>query len=263
MQTKKRIGIALLLAGMTAGTVLCGCSSDRDPNTAEQESSAADTTGAGTDAADSAAQTESTAAQTESTAPESASAASESTTAETSAAEQSRSSSDAPQPQITGADNDTKVLFSERGLEAVPAKSEDGYGEALSIGADYLNWTLDGFDGTPSGDAVPDMKVSFTYKGQLSQNGQIRVLSGSDAHYPNGLYMHVDNIAEFPYFPKDTRDRGWFVIQNADEVLEMLGLESTSEISGDLSVTVAVDSLFVHLSADDYDTLHVVSASRR
>jgi len=257
MHTKKRIGTVLLFAGIMAGAGLSGCSSDRDPNTAEQESSAADTTAAVTETADT------TTAQTDPTAPESTSAAPESTTTVTSAADQNQSSPDAPQPQITGADNDTKVLFSERGLEAVPIKSEDGYGEELAVGADYLNWTLNGFDGTPSGDAVPDMKVSFTYKGQLSQNGQIRVLSGSDAHYPNGLYMHVDNIAEFPYFPKDTRDRGWFVIQNADEVLEMLGLESASEISGDLSVTVAVDSLYVHLSADDYDTLHVVSASRR
>ncbi len=255
MRAKKHIGLTLMLAGITAAACLGGCSSDRDPEASEQASSAADTTSAGTEAA------EATTAPPETTASESSAAQTEATSAESSAPD--AVSTNAPQPQITGADDDTKLLWSERGLEAVPADSTGGYGENLAVGSDYLNWTLNGFDGTPSGDAVPDVKVSFTYQGQLQQNGQIRVLSGSDAHYPNGLYMHVDNLADFPFFPKDTRERGWFVIQNADEVLEMLGLESPSEISGDLSVAVTVDSLYVHVSADDYDTLHVVSATRR
>ncbi|MBQ8922825.1 MAG: hypothetical protein IJ060_11835 [Oscillospiraceae bacterium] len=254
MQIRKHTGLTLLLAGIMAAG-LSGCSSDRDPNTAEQESSAAETTTAA------AAEPEETAtSQSETTTETAASAETETTAASTAA---SPGSTNAPQPQITGADDDTRLLWSERGLEAVTIDSTDGYGEDLAVGSDYLNWTLNGYDGSPSGDAVPDMKASFTYNGQLQQNGQIRVLSGSDAHYPNGLYMHVDNIADFPYFPKDTRDRGWFVIQNADEVLEMLGLESPAEISGDLSVAVTVDSLYVHVSADDYDTLHVVSATRR
>ena len=253
MKRKKRIRLTLLFAGMVAAAGLCGCSSDRDPNAEVRESSAADSTEP--------VQTEQTEAQTEQQT-EKQTEATEST-AETTSSSAQESRAETPPAAISGADDDTKLLWSERGLEAVPIDSKDGYGEELAAGSDYLNWTLNGFDGKPSGDAVPEVQADFTYNGQLQQNGQIRVLSGSDPYYPNGLYMHVDNLADFPYFPKDTRDRGWFVIENADEVLEFLGLKSSADISGDLSVTVSVDQLHVHVSADHYDTLHVLSASKR
>ena len=241
----------LLLAGCLAAAGLSGCSSDRDPNAPETESSAAETTTQteiSTTAETTAATTQTTTQTTQST--------TDADTTGTTGTTQKRE-------PAAGADSDTKLLWSERGLEAVPIDSKDGYGEELAVGAEYLNWKLEGFDGTPQGDAVPDVKAKFAYNGTLSQNGQIRVLAGSDPHYPNGLYMHVDNLADFPYFPKDTRDRGWFVIENADEVLKMLGLKSSGEISGDLSVTVSIDRLDIHVSADDYDTVHVTAASKR
>ncbi|MBR6108059.1 MAG: hypothetical protein IKQ39_08635 [Oscillospiraceae bacterium] len=246
----------LLLAGCLAASVLCGCSSDRDPNAPDDESSTAEIT---------AETTTETAAQTTSDTTQTTTETTADTTAETTT-DTDTAKPAAPRREdgaVSGSDDDTRLLWSERGLEAVPADSEGGYGEELAVGEEYLGWKLNGFDGTPEGGSVPEVKASFTYNGTLSQNGQIRVLPSSDAHYPNGLYMHADNIADFPYFPADTRDRGWYVIENADEVLEMLGLESAGDISGDLSVTVSIDAIDVHVSADDYDTVHVTAASKR
>ena len=244
----------LLLCGIMTAAALSGCTSDRDPN-------APDSTGVVSVAEETKAATAETTTETEpvttTTVTETTQAATESQTAEVTV-----------KPAVPGSgkqgnDDDTKLLHSERGLEAVPKDSTDGYGEPLTAGETYLSWKLEGFDGTVSGDSVSEVKADFLYDGKLSQNGQIRVLPAGDAQYPNGLYMHVDNIADFPYFPKDTRDRGWYVIENAEEVLKLLGLESAGAISGDLSVTVTIDALHMHVAANQYDTVHVTAASRR
>jgi len=242
---------ALLLSGVLACAGLSGCSSDRNPDAPEAESSIAEAA-------------EQTTAATTSAATESETTQSETQTTEAVTETTANDSSAAEHERPAGSDTDTKILWSERGLEAVAIDSTDGYGEELTLGSEYLGWRLDGFDGSLSGTDVSQMNADFSYQnGTLQQNGQIRLLPSSDAHYPNGLYMHADNIADFPYFPKDTRDRGWFVIENADEVLKMLDLESADDISGDLSVSVSIDKLEICVFSGSYDTVHVTAASKR
>ena len=230
-------------------TALCAVSvtacTKSDGSSKAEETSAAETTETTAAVATTAATTTTAAAET--TAPDSA----ETTSAETTAA----ASAD------TGA---AKLLWSERGLEAVPADSEEGYGQPLEIGAEYLGWTLERYSGTVSGSSVSELEADFAYDGELNVNGILTVLAASDADNPNGLYLRVDNQADFPYFPADTRERGYFIIENADDVYEWLELEEPPvSASYTVAVTVDVVSLHVDYSAGGYDTIVVTSASKR
>lgn len=168
-------------------------------------------------------------------------------------------------PSGDAQDNDTKLLWSERGLEIVPIDSQDGYGTELKTGETYLDWTLVSFDGQVSGNSVSDLQADFTYgNGALSVNGIVTILPSTDANNPDGLYLRVDNQAEFPYFPADTRERGKFIVANKDEVYKMLGYDSPADVGqSELAVTMSVESLHIHYSADGFDTIVVTAASRR
>lgn len=164
----------------------------------------------------------------------------------------------------SSADGVTKLLWSERGLEAVPADSEGGYGQPLEVGAEYLGWTLKSYTGSVSGESVSEMKASFAYDGKLSTNGIMTVLAASDADNPNGLYLRVDNQAEFPYFPADARERGYFIIENKDDVYKWLELdEPPVSASYTIAVTVDVTALQIDLRTGGYDKITVASASKR
>ena len=173
------------------------------------------------------------------------------TTAASSAAET------AAAPQNGGG---VRLLWSERGLEAVAADSEDGYGKPLETGTSYLDWTLGSFSGS-----AQDLSADFTYdNGTLPVNGILTVLASSDSDNPNGLYLRVDNQADFPYFPQDTRERGWFIIENADTVFSALALDPPPvSASYTVAVTVSVSKLHIHLAEGGYDTVTVTAASRR
>lgn len=168
-------------------------------------------------------------------------------------------------PNANAQDDDTKLLWSERGLEIVPIDSQDGYGSELKAGETYLGWNLISFDGQVSGGAVNDLQADFVYgSGALSVNGIVTILPASDAENPEGLYLRVDNQAEFPYFPADTRERGKFIVANKDEVYKMLGYETPADVGkSEIAVTMSVQSLHVHYSADGYDTIVVTAASLR
>ena len=258
MKAHRRICAALLALGCIP--LVTGCSSGREnPAPAAESTSAAETTASTT-------VTESTAQQTTTASAETTAA--ETTSAETTGAETTVSTtvSQTTAPIATNAapaDDDTKLLWSERGLEIVGIDREDGYGESLAVGSDYIGWELKSFDGKPDADGnVSDLHADFSRSSALSVNGIMTVLPASDAQFPNYFYLRVDNQADFPYFPADSRERGKFVIENSDEVRQMLKLEDES-ISGDIAVTVDVTSLHIHYAADGYDTVRVSSASRR
>jgi hypothetical protein len=253
--TMKHRRYAFAAALLAAAMLASGCTKGSDPERSVTESAAepaqsrAETTESSaapeTTVSESSADTETT-EDAQTTAPEESSQAESSRTDEESSA--------APRGNGT-----VKILWSERGLEAVAADSEDGYGEELRTGAEYLDWTLNSFSGTAA-----DVEADFSYDGELTTNGILTVLASSHADYPNGLYLRADNQADFPYFPKDTRERGKFIIENAAEVYEMLGLDDppvSSEYT--VAVTVAVTSLHVHCTPGGYDTVKVTSASRR
>ena len=248
----RRYGIAAML--LASAMLAAGCTKGSGSEIIEPESSA-ETTESQAETTESSAAPETTAsesqAETETTADSQTTAPEESSQAESSQAEES---SAAP-----GGNGTVRILWSERGLEAVAADSEEGYGEELKTGAEYLDWTLNSFSGTAA-----DVEADFTYDGELTTNGILTVLASSHADYPNGLYLRVDNQADFPYFPKDSRERGKFIIENAAEVYEMLGLDDppvSSEYT--VAVTVAVTSLHVHCTPGGYDTVKVTSASKR
>ncbi len=162
-------------------------------------------------------------------------------------------------------DTDTKILFSERGLEAVQINSTDGYGEELKVGASYLDWTLEAFDGVLSDDAqtVSSMDADFTYNnGTLAVNGIVTVLSRDDPNNPNAMYLRVDNQGDFPYFTNDYRDRGRYIIENSRDVFAMLELkEPPVDEQYEVAVSVSVTKLHIHTGA--YDTIRVTAASKR
>ncbi len=247
MQLKKMLAVCcagICLAAMTA------CS--KADNTASDETSDAETT------ASSAETTTTTAVVT---------SAEAETTADTETTTAAADETGAAETTTTGSTADTgetKLLWSERGLEAVPADSEDGYGAPLEAGTEYLNWTLDRYSGTVSGSSVSSLDADFTYNGSLSTNGILTVLASSDADNPNGLYLRVDNQADFPYFPADTRERGYFIIENAEDVYEWLELDEPPVSSSyTIAVTVDVVSLHVSYTQGGYDTIVVTSASKR
>ncbi|HBI85380.1 MAG TPA: hypothetical protein DDX71_03700 [Ruminococcus sp.] len=258
MNAQKKFCAALL--ALWSIPLMTGCSSGREnPAPATEQTAAAETTTTSST-------TEITAQQTTTTSAETTSA--ETTSAETTGAETTVSTtvSQTTAPIATNAnpvDDDTKLLWSERGLETVGIDREDGYGEVLSVGSDYIGWELKSFDGKPDAEGnVTDLHADFSRSSALSVNGIMTVLPASDAQFPNYFYLRVDNQADFPYFPADSRERGKFVIENSDEVRSMLKLEDES-ISGDIAVTVDVTALHIHYAADGYDTVRVSSASRR
>ena len=161
-------------------------------------------------------------------------------------------------------DTDTKILFSERGLEAVPVNSEDGYGEDLKVGEAYLDWTLDAFDGVLSDDAatVSTMDADFTYNGTLAVNGIVTVLSRDDPDNPNAMYLRVDNHGDFPYFTGDGRERGRYIIENSRDVFPMLELKDPP-VDEQYEVAVSVSVTKLHIHTGNYDTIRVTAASKR
>lgn len=250
---KKIITAALTALLCAASLSACAKSESRpaEETTAATASETTTTTEQTTTTVTTTAETTTAAAET-TTAPDTAAADSTDTTAD--------SAGTAPAP----ADGAAKLLWSERGLEAVPADSEGGYGEPLEAGAEYLGWTLKSYAGAVSGDSVSEMKAEFSRGSALSVNGIMTVLASSDADNPNGLYLRVDNQADFPYFPSDTRDRGWFIIENKEDVYEWLELdEPPVSASYTIAVTVDVTALRVDLRTGGYDTITVTSASKR
>ena len=242
----KQTNLCTLLCAALCLTALPACSKSDGSSSAappQETTTTAETTL-------SSAETTTTAPETTS-APETTAAAESETTAETTLSA----------AQGSGA---AKLLWSERGLEAVPADSTEGYGEPLAAGAEYLGWTLNSYSGTVSEKKVSELKADFTYDGTLSVNGILTILPASDADNPNGLYLRVDNQAEFPYFPADQRDRGYFIIENASDVYEWLELDKppvSSEYT--VAVTVGVTALRIDLRTGGYDKITVTSASRR
>ena len=161
-------------------------------------------------------------------------------------------------------DDDTKLLWSERGLDIVPVDSKDGYGEPLTAGDTYLDWTLQSFDGIVSGETVSELYADFAYSGGLEVNGIITVLPATHADYPNGLYLRVDNLALFPRVTKDTREHGYYMVENQDEVYEMLKHDD-SPVTAEYTkaVTFTISELHIHMSANGYNTITVTAASLR
>ena len=228
--------------------LLAGCSSARSEGA---QSSQTETTAA---AENTTAAPETTSSKgTTTTAAPATTAADETTTGTAETTDAAETTTAAPAAQSV------KLLWSERGLEAVAADSEDGYGEELAVGTEYLDWKLERFDGSPT-----DLNADFSRSSELSVNGIMTVLPDSHPDYPNGLYLRVDNQADFPYFPADSRERGKFIIENADDVYEWLELdEPPVSAQYEIAVTVSVKSLHVHYAADGYDTVTVTSASKR
>lgn len=245
----KKNAIALFCAALCAAALTACSKSDGSSRPAETTT----------------AQTTTTTIATTTTA---ASAATTTTAAATTSAAETTDPAEGTDGTTTAAQSENnapaKILWSERGLEAVPAESEDGYGEPLTIGAEYLGWTLKSYDAELSGDSVSRLTADFGRSAALSTNGILTVLASTDADNPNGLYLRVDNQAEFPYFPKDTRERGYFIIENADEVFKWLELDEPP-VSASYTVAVMVDvtKLHVDYSAGGYDKIMVTSASKR
>lgn len=266
---------ALLCAAVCLSAGLTACASARTSEETAGESAASEetagTTAASEETTESAAEETTTAVQEDST---DADADTETSAASEDAPEESVET-DAPaaesEPAVTTnpnlIDGDTKILFSERGLQAVPINSVDGYGEELQVGDDYLGWKFESFDGilNDTATAVPEVYADFTYQeGTLSANGIVTVLPKDHPDYPNGMYLRVDNQADFPYFPQDTRERGKFIIENARDVFPMLGLEDPPvDEQYEVAVSVSVSTLHVHVAPNAYDTIRVTAASKR
>ena len=163
-------------------------------------------------------------------------------------------------------DGDTKILWSERGLDARQVNDENGYGTELKFGESYLEWKLDGFNGQLDDSAanVVAMDADFSYNGTLAVNGILTVLPASDPDNPNMLYLRVDNQGDFPYFVQDYRERGKYIIENSRDVFPMLGLEDPPvETQYEVAVSVSVSKLHIHMCDGGYDTIRVTAASKR
>lgn len=255
-------------AMLAAFLLLAGCSSDKPAESTGNiaESSApettAETTAETTELTETTETTTTTTTEAGTTAETTQDTTGE-TTADTTAAPPSTT---APIMTNTFAqDDDTKLLWSERGLEIRAKDDEDGYGEELSAGSDYLEWTLKSFDGfTDDAGTVTELHADFARSSPLSTNGIMTVLPSTHPDYPNGLYLRVDNQADFPYFPADTRERGKFIIENAEEVYKWLKLdEPPVSTQYEVAVTVSVQTLHIHYTEGGYDTIRVTAASRR
>ncbi|MBP0968076.1 MAG: hypothetical protein J5722_10600 [Oscillospiraceae bacterium] len=203
--------------------------------------------------------------------------AAENTTAEESVPETEAPPVTEPEPERTveviteavkanKADNDTKILFSERGLDAVRINDTEGYGEELKLGASYLDWKLESYDGTlaDSAQSVVSMDADFSRESTLAVNGIITVLSKDDPDNPNAMYLRVDNQGDFPYFVTDFRERGRYIIENSRDVFAMLELaDPPVEEQYEIAVSVSVTSLHIHMGQGQYDTIRVTAASKR
>ena len=164
------------------------------------------------------------------------------------------------------ADNDTKILFSDRGLDATRINAVEESGEELKLGTSYLDWTLESFDGILADNAqsVVAMDADFSRESTLAVNGVMTVLSKDDPNYPNAMLLRVDNQADFPYFVNDYRERGKYIIQNSRDVFAMLELtDPPVDEQYELSVSVSVSALQIHMGSGDYDTIRVTAASKR
>ena len=266
---------AMLCAAVCLTACLTACSSER---------STADSAGSEQTSEVSSEETsEAAAEETETSAPEEEKAEETEAPAETTDAPEAEST-DAPEAEATEpaaeepaepvnttnpnrTDGDTKILWSERGLEAVPVNSVSGYGTELKVGDKYLGWKFDSFDGilNDSATGCSEVYADFTYdEGTLAVNGILTVLPKDHPDYPNGMYLRVDNQADFPYFPQDSRERGRFIIENARDVFPMLGLDDPPvNEQYDVAVSVSVTTLHIHVAPNGYDTIRVTAASKR
>ena len=155
---------------------------------------------------------------------------------------------------------DVKILWSERGLEALAAAAE-GYGEPLTEGSEYLGWTLDSYDGKPRGNSLSTLNAEFSRKDPVTTNGILTV--SSDAGASGQLSLRVDNQADFPYFPADTQERGRFIVTNSDEVWKMLKQEGSPSADTSLAVTFSIDRVSIHLGGKQPNAVTVTAASTR
>ena len=208
----------------------------------------------------------------------------ESQAAETSAEETGQAAPETDAPPVTDApeekpaavitevskanktDTDTKILFSERGLDIVQINSTDGYGEELKVGDTFLDWILDSFDGVLADDAktVSSVDADFTYSGTLAVNGIVTVLSKDDPDNPNAMYLRVDNQGDFPSFTNDYRERGKYIIENSRDVFAMLELpDPPVDEQYEVAVSVSVTKLHIHTGSGQYDKIRVTAASKR
>ena len=255
--------ISVICSAMMLCALLSGCESARNGGAKPAQSTAVQTTAA----VSTAATTASTTTTTTSAATTSATTASEttSTSSVTTASVSSAASAATSSTAATGANPDgkaVKILWSERGLEAQKGDSAEGYGEPLTEGKEYLEWKLERYDGAVSGNTVSELNADFSREKALSVNGIVSVLPSSHSEHPGKLYLRVDNQSEFPYFPADKRERGYFAVENTDEVWKMLGEENPpSEVS--LAVTFSVNELHIHYGGTRCDTIKVSAASKR
>lgn len=256
--------VAAICAAVMLCTAFSACESTRNGGGTAPAQTTAQTTVSVTTASTAASTTKtttSTAATTLSTtsAPQTTASSATATSGATSAASAASSTA------VTGANPDgkpVKILWSERGLEAQKGDSAEGYGEPMTEGTEYLEWKLERYDGTVSGNQVSELNADFSREKALSVNGIVTVLPASHAEYPGKLYLRVDNQSEFPYFPADKRERGYFAVENTDEVWEMLGEENPpAEVS--LAVTFSVDALHIHYGGTRCDTIKVSAAAKR
>lgn len=237
-----------------------GCRSARGGAVPEQTS---ETTAALTTAQTTASTTKETTTTTQTTQSTTASSETTSGTADTTGSE-STASGTATTAALNPDGKAIKILWSERGLEAAAGDSYDGYGVPLTEGEEYLKWKLEQYDGSVSGDKVSALDAKFSRSTPVEANGIMTVLPATDTEHPGKLCLRVDNQADFPYFPADTRDRGYFVIENTDEVWEMLKEEKqTGDVS--IAVTLSIDHLTVHYGSGGTrkDTVTVTAASKR
>ncbi|MCQ2416469.1 MAG: hypothetical protein MJ071_01500 [Oscillospiraceae bacterium] len=249
---------AILCAVLCAASVMTACSSERaDSSVSQAEEESQTTTAEGAETTTAAEET--TAMQTETTSAEEE--------ADTTTAPPAEEDTPGITTNANKTDSDSKILWSERGLEAKSIHSLDGYGVELKVDEQYLGWNLDAFDGILSNDAtrVDEMFADFTYaEGTLAANGIITVYSKDDPDHPNGMSLRVDNQADFPYFPQDSRERGRFYIENTRDAFAMLGIEETTVSEQyEIAVSVSVSKLHIHLAPNGFDTIRITAASRR
>ena len=252
----KRYMTAVLCAAVCLSGVLCGCTAAPESTPAAESSAASES---------SAESQEEPAAET--TAPESSEPETETSAPETEPESEPVVETVPETTRVNKVDHDTKILASERGLEAVPINKADGYGEELKVGDSYLGWKLEGFNGELDDSAVNVTRVDadFTYtEGTLAVNGIVTVLPKDDPDNPNAMYLRVDNQGDFPWFPKDLRERGRYIIENSRDVFPMLELQDPPvDEKYEIAVSVTVSTLHIHAAPGCYDTIRVTAASKR
>ena len=250
--------LAVLFAAVCSAAALSGCTSERSGDTADIDEVSATT--------------EASADETE---PDAETTAPETTVTEAVTEAEAETDSDSENDETTTtaadekpakqADGNTRILWSERGLEAIGVLGV-GYGQDLKVGEEYLGWKMTAFNGIvdDDGNTCSEMNVDFTYNGTLSVNGIATVLPADDPDNPNALYLRVDNQAEFPYFPQDKRPRGWFIVETSRDVFRMLELDDPPVASKyEVAVSMTVTDLHIHMKEGGFDTIRVTAASKR